>query len=244
MTSSVWAVGKHGKVYFVEGRSVTAIPAPAMKHVSAGGAGVWAVAKNGNAYFREGITSLNPKGRKWVKVSGRLRQVDSGPSGVVYAVGRDGDARCRAKITGNKPEGSFWRTVNSPSYMSYVSCGSFGCWASDSRARVWFRDGVSKYNCRGTKWERVSGSLNQLEVGEHGDVWGIHSSSTLWHRKFISADHPVGKGWRRVGSFGFKHVTVGRRGLFVVTDQGNAYRKHVCKNGKILSGIVCFIFCW
>lgn len=201
-----------------------------MKHVSAGEAGVWAIAKNGKSYFRQGIASSTPAGTRWVRVSGRLLQVDSGPSGVVYAIDSTGKVRCRAKITDQKPQGSFWRTVpDTPSTMSYVSCGSYGCWATNSR-KIWFRDGVSKYLCKGTNWETVPGSLRQFEVGDHGELWGIHSTSTLWNRVRVSADHPTGKGWRRVGSFGFKHVTVGRPGLFVVTNQGNAYRKHFCTN--------------
>jgi hypothetical protein len=115
--------------------------------------------------------------------------------------------------------------------MSYVSCGGYGCWASDGK-NVWFRDGVSQYHCEGTTWEQVSGSLNQLEVGDHGEMWGINPTTTLWNRVRVSKDHPTGKGWKRVGSSGFSHVSVGRPGLFVVTDQGNAYKKHVCENGK------------
>lgn len=234
MTSSVWAVSKDGKVYVVHGRSLIPVHGRSMKHVSAGEAGVWAVAQGGKVYFRKGVLSSNPTGTKWVKVSGQLLQVDSGPTGVVYAVDTSGHVRCRAKIMDQRPEGSFWRTVHSSFSASYVSCGSYGCWASDTNANIWFRFGVSQYHCQGTKWERVSGSLQQLEVGEHGEMWGVHTTSTLWNRVHVSADHPTGKGWKRVGSHGFKHVTVGRAGLFVITDQGNVYRKHVCENGNIV----------
>lgn len=117
--------------------------------------------------------------------------------------------------------------------MKYVSCGSYGCWASDG-ANIWFRDGVTQYNCEGTIWEKVGGNLPQLEVGDHGELWGIHPTTTLWNRVRVSEDHPTGMGWKRVGSFGFSHVSVGRPGLFVVTDQGNAYKKHICENGTKL----------
>ena len=121
--------------------------------------------------------------------------------------------------------------MDAPAKMTYVSCGSYGCWAGDGN-NLWFRDGVSQYHCEGTTWEKVSGNIRQFEVGDHGELWATNPTSTLWNRVRLSKDHPTGKGWKRVGSVGFNHVTVGRPGLFVVTDQGNAYKKHICENGK------------
>ncbi len=107
MTSSVWAVGTQNEVYFVEGRNLTRVPHK-MVHVSAGEAGVWGVASNGRAFFRKGVTSWNPMGTGWVRVSGRrFRQVDSGPFGVVYAVDKTGSVRCRTKITADKLQGEY-----------------------------------------------------------------------------------------------------------------------------------------
>ena len=107
MTSTVWAVGTNNDVYFVEGRKLTLVPRK-MVHVSAGEAGVWGVASNGRAYFREGVTSSNPVGTNWLRVSGRrFRQVDSGPFGVVYGLDRSGSVRCRTKIAGNKLKGMY-----------------------------------------------------------------------------------------------------------------------------------------
>ena len=106
MTSSVWAVSKNMEVYYVEGRKLTLVPQK-MVHVSAGEAGVWGVASNGKAYFRKGVTSSNPIGTEWVKVSGRrFRQVDSGPFGVVYALDKSGNVLCRKHIAADKLEGT------------------------------------------------------------------------------------------------------------------------------------------
>ena len=85
-----------------------------MAHVSAGEAGVWGVASNGRAYFRNGVTSSNPMGTDWVRVSGRrFKQIDSGPFGVVYGVAKNGNVRCRESITTDKLEGT---VLNDPKF--------------------------------------------------------------------------------------------------------------------------------
>lgn len=106
MTSSVWAVGRNNDVYLIKNRNLIQVPGKKMVHVSAGGAGVWGVTSGGRAYFRKGVTSSNPAGTAWLRVSGRrFKQVDSGPFGVVYGLSRDGNVLCRKKIAVDKLQG-------------------------------------------------------------------------------------------------------------------------------------------
>jgi hypothetical protein len=93
---------------------------------------------------------------------GLLKQIDSGPRGIVYGVNRNDQIYCRKGITDSQPWGVVWQRV--PGELKYVSCGNLGCWGVNKNDQIWFRHGVTSSNCDGTTWANIPGSLKQIEV--------------------------------------------------------------------------------
>ena len=101
---------------------------------------------------------------------GRLKQIDSGPTGIVWGVNRHDDIYCRTGITEEVPQGADWQKIVGK--LKYASCGPYGCWGVNSADDIWFREGVTASKCEGTKWTKISGKLAMVEV------------STLMNRQF------------------------------------------------------------
>ena len=57
-------------------------------HVSVGKSGVWGVSSSYHIFMRSGVASNTPYGTSWHHLSGGLKQIDAGSSGVVYGVSR------------------------------------------------------------------------------------------------------------------------------------------------------------
>ena len=98
-----------------------------------------------------------------LKFSGLLKQIDSGPEGIVYGVNSNNNIYCRTGISHARPHGVSWKQV--PGKLKYVSCGNLGCWGVSSGDFIWFRRGVTAEKCEGSRWQYVSGRLKQIEVG-------------------------------------------------------------------------------
>ena len=94
---------------------------------------------------------------------GKLKQIDSGPAGIVYGVDSKGDVWCRAGITEASPTGNAWKEVAGRK-LKYISCGIFGCWGLSANDDISFRSGVTASRCEGTNWINIPGKLKQVEV--------------------------------------------------------------------------------
>ena len=129
-----------------------------------GEAGVWGVDANNQAYIREGVTESHPSGMQWKLLSSSaLKQIDSGPRGIVYGVNRYNDVYCRLGITSDAPDGSGWKRV--VGLLKYLSCNVLGCYGVNHLNQTFYRRGVNAENCEGNAWIRIYGlSMRQIEV--------------------------------------------------------------------------------
>ena len=202
----VWGVNSAHNIYIRNGNGWSQVGG-ALKHVTVGEAGVWGVNRYRNIYFRNGVTLSNPKGSSWERISGKLIQIDSGPSGIVYGVNRFHNIYCRTGISLSRPQGTGWIRV--PGALKYVSCGVYGCWGVNRANHIWFRHGVTPRNCAGHKWVRISGALVQLEVNKQGKVYGVNHIQQVYVREGVSSSWPKGTRWRFIPSHPLLHISAG-----------------------------------
>lgn len=80
-----------------------------MKYISSGQFGHWSVDKNNYVYFRFGVSIRRPQGTKWIRVPGRLHQIESGPDGAAWGVNLITGVFARLGITRANPIGTKWR---------------------------------------------------------------------------------------------------------------------------------------
>ena len=129
-----------------------------------GEAGVWGVNANNQVYIREGVTESHPSGTQWKLLSSkRLKQIDSGPRGIVYGVDISNHIYCRIGITNDAPHGTGWKGVSG--LLKYVSCNDLGCYGVNHYNQVFYSLGVNAENCAGSSWIHIHGlSFRQIEV--------------------------------------------------------------------------------
>ena len=89
----------------------------------------------------------NSVGTSWTRIGGALKQIDSGPYGIVCGVNRGDDIYCRIGITDHNPKGTGWHHIGGK--LKYISCGELGCWGVNSVNQIFFRTGVSRHNPAG-----------------------------------------------------------------------------------------------
>lgn len=107
--------------------------------------GIWGVDEDNNAQrYDEGGISFEVSGIK-------LKQIDSGPEGVVLGVTLNDVVYCRSGILPSKPLGTLWKRIHGCE-LKYISCGRLGCWGVAPDGSVHYREGVTRHECRGKSW--------------------------------------------------------------------------------------------
>jgi len=96
-----------------------------MKYVSCGEYGCWAIRKDDDSVcFRKGITEAAPQGQQWAPIPGRLRMLESGPSGVTVGINDDNDVFVRKGVVRDNPQGNEW--VRLSIKLDHVTVGERG----------------------------------------------------------------------------------------------------------------------
>jgi hypothetical protein len=167
------------------------------------------------------VNDSNPDGTSWKEIPGkRLKQIDSGPNGIVFGVNADYEIYCRTGIEDGNPFGTQWQSILGK--LKYISCGVLVCWGVTEHDAVWYLSGVTRENCASSTWLKVSGSLKQIEVGAAGDVYGINSKGQLLRRTGISNSNPTGDGWQMMQQNG-SHITTGLNGQYLLASNGQIH---------------------
>ena len=182
-------------------------------HVSTGAAGTWGVNRGHAVYYYYN--------KRWNSAGGRLKQIDSGPSGIVCGVNRNNYIYCRKGITPLRPGGSGWIKVSG--ILKYISCGALGHWGVNKNNDIYFRYGVNGRRPQGTKWKRVPGKLHQIESGPDGAVWGVNLINGVYTRLGISSGNPIGSRWKRFAKKKLVSISVGLGTLYGVDRKGVPY---------------------
>lgn len=84
----------------------------------------------------------NNLGSSWKLVNGLLKQIDSGPYGVVYGTNSRSELYYRAGITDSDPKGTSWTPIQG--HVNYISCGIYNCWGVNGVSKVFVRTEVSR----------------------------------------------------------------------------------------------------
>ena len=227
ITSSLWAVNDKD-VSFVF-NNVSWVPVGgAFHYVTSGQAGVWAVSTDRHVFYRDGINHLNPTGIKWTQVGhASLRQIDSGPTGIVYGIDEDRKLVCRSGIKPGKPTGSLWKRIRG--IYRHVTCGPRGCWAITAKNMIVFRFGVRADFCRGTLWIPVPSpvEMRYIEAGSDGSLWAVSEErGELWYRTGVDELHPYGQQWVKENSgdgSGYAAVTSGLNGEYILNESDEIF---------------------
>lgn len=88
-------------------------------------------------------------GTRWVRVGGRLVQVESGPSGQTWGVNKARAIYYRAGVTRTKPIGRYWLRIGGRLKQVAVGCkGVFGIDEKGHILQYGGRRGVGMLKCR------------------------------------------------------------------------------------------------
>uniref|UniRef100_A0A8C8SSB0 Uncharacterized protein n=1 Tax=Pelusios castaneus TaxID=367368 RepID=A0A8C8SSB0_9SAUR len=142
-----------------------------MKHVSVGPVGMWAVDSQNYIY--------RLVGGSWQKTTGLLAQLDAGGDLFVGGVNFSMGTWCLSRPGAILQQGSPvlpWTYIGGKFALGEsMSCGWRGCWGVNAANEVWFHHGIWLDKCKGTRWVHVPGSLNMIEIGTDGNVYGVNS---------------------------------------------------------------------
>ena len=138
MTPATWATDANNMVYELQGNNFVSVPGTIkFSHVTSGSAGVWGASTASDIFYRDMAT------KSWKKIAGRLKQIDSGPKGVVCGVNNINKVFCRTGISDYNPEGFDWVELDRPELqINYISCGEYGHWAATKDSKIFFREGI------------------------------------------------------------------------------------------------------
>lgn len=171
---------------------------------------------------------------------------------VVWGLAIGGQAMVRMGVSQSCPMGTLWEYVGSDQTLTSISCGPFKkVWATAKNGCAYWRLGITKDKIEGNKWICVEPppgcKLKHISVGLMG-VWCLDTNGKIHVRKDVSESFPEGTTWQTIdvdpsvtnvapNSTGFKHVSVGRKDVWVTTNSGGLLRRMgVCRENPIGAG--------
>ena len=90
------------------------------------------------------------EGRSWVRVGGTLKQIESGPNGVVWGVNRWNNIYYRAGINKRRPLGTSWIRIGGK--LKHISPGCIGVYGLNTRGYIYiYRGKGAIVYCRNVK---------------------------------------------------------------------------------------------
>ncbi|XP_044750245.1 tectonin beta-propeller repeat-containing protein [Coccinella septempunctata] len=170
----------------------------------------------------------------------------------VWALASGGQPIVRVGVSKQNPMGNGWEHVSSDKPLNSISCSPFDrVWATEKKGCACVRIGITEDKLEGEKWASVQppngGELKQISVNTIG-VWAVDHLGRLHVRKEVSSNNPEGTHWQTIiagppilnsgtHTTCFKQVSVGRVGVWAVTDGGSIVRRlGICPSNPAGSG--------
>jgi hypothetical protein len=227
---TTWAATKGRAVYGLDKGKWRRITTG--NHVTSGDSGVWLI-RGSAIYFRTGIRKNRRLGLRWKRIPGGLKQIDSGPKGVVCGLNSGNNIYCRLGISSRVPWGKRWLHI--PGKLKYISCGDYGHWGVNRGNKIYFRIGVTRSRPAGIRWKYISGRLTQIEAGQYGQVFGVNARKQLYVRLGVTEHRPWGRRWKKIKAVTlWSYVTVGKGVLFALSARKTLYRSNLgAVSGKL-----------
>ncbi|KAK9525424.1 hypothetical protein VZT92_016135 [Zoarces viviparus] len=202
--------------YFLSGSSWYRLSTIRLKHVSVGPAGIWGVGSNNLVYKYIAGNFQQSRGLS-------MLQVDAGGNDQVVGVNNGWGAYClrsASALAYSRPGSLSWTYLSRS--MKYFSCSPHnGCWGVDRSYRVYYAQ-VNPSTCSSSAWRIVSGrSLQMIEVGTDGKVFGVSTTGQVVQRAGISSRYPYGTSWVTIPMcMRMRHVSYDQGKLWVVSQSG------------------------
>ncbi|XP_071804578.1 uncharacterized protein [Asterias amurensis] len=193
--NSVWGTAHDDKIYYrqfdVSNPDMTAgwtHVSGLLKHVSVSQKGhVWGVNSGNDIYHRLGANVNRIPGDDWLQITGTLKQISVG-SGGVWGITLTNQPNYRSGTYGDPdsdPDGSLWKTAGPTSVsLKYVSSGDV-IYVVDVNDAIYYRAGISAETPTGKAWEKIGGSLKQIEAIS-GTFWGVDAENSVYTNESLS----------------------------------------------------------
>ncbi|XP_035691376.1 neurogenic locus notch homolog protein 1-like [Branchiostoma floridae] len=129
-------------------------------------------------------------GTEWQQVSGRLKFVSVGRSGV-WGVNSNNQIYYRTGTYGDEASaGTGW--VNIAGSLKQISSGNNIVWGVNGNDDIYIRLGISWSSPSGSSWRHIPGKLKQVHVSPTSNqVWGVNSGDNIYQRTGITASNPA-----------------------------------------------------
>ena len=137
ITKAVWAINIHDNVYILKDFNEWINVPSKQKHITAGESGVWAIDEKHQLQLRLGISDESPEGKQWYPITGMMKQIDSGPLGILCGITTKQTIDCRTGVSLTDPKGNGWSTIIFKQNPKHISCGEYGCWVVTTDNKVW-----------------------------------------------------------------------------------------------------------
>lgn len=136
ITNAVWAINSRDAVYILNDSNKWRYVPSNQKYITAGESGVWAINDQNQVQLRLGISDTLHEGKQWYQVPQKMKQLDSGPLGILCGITVEEKIVCRTGISVTNPKGNGWMPIDFEQKPKHISCGKFGCWVVTTRNKV------------------------------------------------------------------------------------------------------------
>ncbi|KAL5254989.1 hypothetical protein ACHWQZ_G014437 [Mnemiopsis leidyi] len=198
--AGVWAVNSNHHIHYRSGEGWIKYPG-GLVDISVGGSEIWGVNSAHLIYRKIGSgnwANINGKlkqisvskndhvwgvnsgdyiyrrtGNSWQQVSGRLKVVSVGQSGV-WGVNSNDDIFYRTGTYGDPDtQGTGWEHI--PGKLKWISAGQHVVFGVNSNDDIFYREGMSRSTPTGSRWVKVGGKLAQIDTVDN-NVWGVNTA--------------------------------------------------------------------
>ena len=200
--AGVWGL-KSGKIYFRQRRRWFYVSGR-LKQIDSGPKGiVCGVNKNNYIYCRAQITRRNKRGRRWVRLPGKLKYISCGEYGH-WGVNKANNIYFREGVSRSNPLGLKWRRV--PGKLKQLEAGQYGqLWGVNRFGHMFVRTGITEQTPWGRGWKRVKTvkSWRRISIGI-GAAYGVGANGRVYRTVLAT-----GGNWNLVMVIGQVHFVMG-----------------------------------
>nr|BAL43194.1 repellent [Solaster dawsoni] len=169
----------------------------------------------------EALGQTCPVTTSWSQISGRLKHVSVGVSGV-WGVNSNDNIYYRGDSYGEEESNTCAAWVQTEGALKQLDVGKNVVWGVNGGDNIYYREGISATNPTGADWVQVSGALKHVSVSQNGHVWGVNGHDQVYHRIGASNCNQGGDSWSEIGGR-LKQISVGNSGVWGVNSGDNIY---------------------
>jgi hypothetical protein len=166
--------------------------------ISPNGLHIMGLSNRHNLYVRLGVTSANPAGKSWDKLSDDIIGI-AVEDNQMWCLKRGGSVCCSFVVPIREKQKPKWYPLEDAmrqklSFVQVTACKGV-VWARDKAGSVYYRAGITPSQRQGNRWKIMGDGMKASHIclGGHQAGWAVNTNGTVFFKQGVTPEKPAGE---------------------------------------------------